>query len=377
MNFNLDEYLKELEHLVNIDSGSWVQGGTEKMAEYLEQRYRNMGLHVERKQLDPSVGPCLEIRNRPEKDVDVLLVGHMDTVFPEGTTLKRPFHRDGRYAYGPGTVDMKCGLVSMLSLVQEILKEKLDVSFCVALNSDEEISSNFSKDWLKELAASAAYALVMEPGRKNGEYVCERKGLARYQVEAKGIAAHAGVAPQEGASAIHELARLITKAAELTDYGKGTSVNVGLVSGGTGANVVSEYAVCQIDTRFDSIEENERIEEALERLRQDTQDSRVTLSVSREGFRPPMTMTEKTKTVMGWMEEAGTALGMEVRWVKTGGGSDGNFIAFEGCTVIDGTGPAGDGAHSQNEILQLDTVEPRLELLFETIKRICREKEGR
>lgn len=377
MNFNLDEYIKELEHLVNIDSGSRVPGGTEQMAEYLEQCYRKLGLHVERKQFDSSVGPCLEIRNRPGTDVDVLLVGHMDTVFPDGTARKRPFRREEMLAYGPGVVDMKCGLVSMLFLVREILENKLDLSFCAALNSDEEISSNFSKEWLKALAGSASYAMVMEPGRTNGAYVCERKGLARYKVEARGIAAHAGVAPQDGASAIHELARLITKAAELTDYEKGTSVNVGLMSGGTGANVVSEYAECQIDTRFDSIEENQRIEQVLERLRQDTLNARVTLSVSREGFRPPMTMTEETKKVMGWMDQAGSALGMDVKWVKTGGGSDGNFIAFEGCTVIDGTGPAGDGAHSQNEILQIDTVEPRLELLFETMKRICQEKEGR
>ncbi|MEG2935442.1 MAG: M20 family metallopeptidase, partial [Clostridium sp.] len=333
---------------------------------------------VIRHHFSEEVGPCLEIRNRPEAEkIDVLLSGHMDTVFPEGTVEKRPFRREGNYAYGPGVADMKCGLVSMLYLVKEMLEEKMDLSFCVALNSDEEISSNHSKEWLKKLAQKSEYAVVMEPGRKNGEYICERKGLAKYHVEARGIAAHAGVAPQDGASAIHELANLILEITKLTDYEKGTSVNVGTISGGTGANVVSAYAECLIDTRFDAIEEQERIERALEELRVNPVDSRVTITYTREGFRPPMTMTEKTRRLMNWMDEKGIDHGMPMKWVKTGGGSDGNFIAFEGCAVIDGVGPSGEGFHGERENLQIDTIEKRLEVALETIREIYKEKEGK
>lgn len=376
--FNLDKYLEELECLVNIDSGSRIPGGTGKIADYLETQYKNLGLSVIRHKFSEEAGPCLEIRNKPETEkIDVLLSGHMDTVFPEGTAEKRPFSRKGNYAYGPGVADMKCGLVSMLYLVKEMLEEKMDLSFCIALNSDEEISSNYSKEWLKQLAQKSEYAVVMEPGRKNGEYVCERKGLAKYHVEARGIAAHAGVAPQDGASAIHELAHLILEITKLIDYEKGTSVNVGTISGGTGANVVSAYAECLIDTRFDIIEEKEKIERALEELRRNPVDSRVVITCTREGFRPPMTMTDKTRGLMRLMDEKGTAKGMAMKWVKTGGGSDGNFIAFEGCAVIDGAGPAGEGVHSDSEVMHIDTIENRLEILVETIREICKEKEGK
>lgn len=375
--FNLDKYLEELECLVNIDSGSRIPGGPGKVADYLEMQYRKLGLSVIRHQFSAEVGPCLEIRNKPEAEkIDVLLSGHMDTVFPEGTVEKRPFTRKGNYAYGPGVVDMKCGLISTLYLVKEMLEEDMNLSFCVAMNSDEEISSNYSKEWLKHLAKKSEYAIVMEPGRKSGEYVCERKGLAKYHVEARGIAAHAGVAPQDGASAIHELAHLILEMTKLIDYDKGTSVNVGTISGGTGANVVSAYAECLIDTRFDAIEEQQKIESVLDELSANPTDSRVTITYTREGLRPPMIMTEKTKRLMSLMDEKGVARGMTMKWVKTGGGSDGNFISFEGCAVIDGVGPAGDGVHSDRENLQIDTIENRLEVVFETIRDINKEKEG-
>lgn len=377
--FNLEEYLQQLKLLVNIDSGSKMPEGTGKIADYLEEQYKALGLSVIRRQVSDAVGPCLEIRNRPESErIDLLLMGHMDTVFPAGTVEKRPFTVEEGYAYGPGVMDMKGGLVSMLFLVREILGEGLDLSVCVAMNSDEEISSNASKEWIKELARRAEYAFVMEPGRKNGEYVCERKGLAKFHVKATGIAAHAGVAPWDGASAIHELAHMILKIINLTNRERGTNINVGTITGGTAPNVVSRYAECLIDTRFDEIAEYEKIEKTLEELAGNPADTRVKIECIREGFRPPMRMTERTKKLMRWMDEKGADLGMAVKWVKTGGVSDGNFVAFEGCAVIDGVGPAGDGAHSDREILQVGTVEKRLELALETVREIEKEagKEG-
>lgn len=376
--FNLEEYIEKLEYLVNIDSGSKTPEGVKKVADYIEDQYKTLGLSVKRHTFSKEAGPCLEIRNRPEAEkIDVLLVGHMDTVFPEGTAAVRPFTREGNLAYGPGVADMKSGVISMLYLVAEILEEKLNVSFCVALNSDEEISSRYSSEWLKRLARSAEYAFLLEPGRKNGEFVSERKGLAKYQVKAHGIAAHAGAAPQDGASAIHKLAHLITEIIKLNDYEHGTSLNVGTIGGGTTANVVSEHAECLIDTRFERIEEHDKIEAALEKLKENPVDGRVQIEYTTEGFRPPMTVSEKTIKLMGWMDEMGASLGMPMKWLKTGGASDGNFIAFEGCATVDGAGPSGEGFHSDREIMQLNTVSSRIQLLLDTIAKISREKEGR
>lgn len=374
-NFILDEYLGDLETVVNIESGSRIAGGTEQVADFFEKRYKELGLKVIRHESDNGLGPCMEIWNRPESgEADILFLGHMDTVFQAGVVAERPFSQDGKYAYGPGVMDMKAGLLSTYYLIKEILEQNLDISFCVALNSDEEISSLDSMEWIKELARKAKCAIIMEPGRKNGEYVCERKGLARYSMKVKGVAAHAGVAPQDGASAIHEMARMITHLISLNHYEVGTSVNVGAVSGGTTANVVCDYAECQIDTRFDCIKEHEKIEKEMRYLEEHPTDSRIQITIQREGFRPPMVKTEKTERLMQLMDEKGRIIGLEMKWVKTGGGSDGNFVAFEGCPVVDGAGPAGDGAHSNKETLQIATIEPRLCLLFDTVKELAARK---
>lgn len=370
--FLVEEFLQELETLVNIDSGSRIPGGTSKIADYFEKKYKELGLTVKRREPDNGLGPFLEIYSRePEESIDILLVGHMDTVFPEGTAAERPFTRKGNLAYGPGIMDMKSGLLFGYYLVKYLMESGVNLSFCVALNSDEEISSVSSQEWLKDLARKSTYAFILEPGRKNGEFVSDRKGLARYVAEFRGIAAHAGVAPQDGASAIHEMGRWIPALIKLNNYEIGTSLNVGTITGGTAANVVCDYAKCQIDTRFCSIEESDKIRAAFDELCAGPFDSRVTVSVKREGFRPPMTCTEKAAKLLNLLKETGDGMGIPVEWVSTGGGSDGNFIAFEGCTVVDGAGPSGEGAHSSKELLHLDSIKPRLELLYKTILKLA------
>lgn len=375
-NFNLRDYLNELETLVNIDSGSRVPGGTSLMADYMEAKYRELGLTVKRIESEKGLGPCLEIRNHAEREkIDVLFLGHMDTVFPAGEPERRPYREEGELGYGPGIMDMKAGLLSTWYLVKNLVEDGTGLNICVAHNSDEEISSLDSQEWIKKLAEKADITIVMEPGRKNGEYVNERKGLARYTVTVEGVAAHAGIAPQDGASAIYELAELILKLQALNNYEIGTSVNVGVISGGTASNVVCDLATCVVDTRFDTIGEHEKIEESLKRLESRRVNPRTSVTIVRDGFRPPMNKTEKTEALMALMEEHAAPIGMDMKWVKTGGGSDGNFAAFAGSAVIDGAGPAGDGAHGKKESLQLNTIEPRLELLYNMLTALS-EKRG-
>ena len=379
LNFDLNEYLNELEKLVNIDSGSRVPGGPDQIADYFEGKYTLLGLQVRRIRTDGANGPILEIRNRPETPrMDVLLMGHMDTVFPEGEAEHRSFRMENGTAYGPGVADMKAGLLSTYYLVKNLVEQQADLSFGVCLNSDEEISSLHSQDRIQELAAISDVCVVMEPGRKNGAYVSERKGLARFHFEVHGVSAHAGIAPQDGASAINELAYITLQMEALNHYEIGTSVNVGKISGGTSANVLCDYAEAMVDVRFDSMEEYYKIESAFQNFVAHPRDPRTTVRIKREGYRPPMRRNERTEAVIRLMNEKGAKHGVEMKWVKTGGGSDGNFAAFAGSAVVDGVGPVGDGAHSKNETMQIATVEPRLKVIFETVLALAEQgKKGR
>ncbi|MDR0562156.1 MAG: M20 family metallopeptidase [Spirochaetaceae bacterium] len=367
--FALPEYVEALEHLVNIDSGSKNKKGADTIADFFEERYKKLGLSVKRFYPSEYAGSCLEIRNKPDSDgIDLLMSGHMDTVFPDGTAARRRFKVENGRAYGPGVLDMKAGLLSAYYLAAALTESGSNISFCVAHNSDEEISSIYSRDWISGLARHSRYGFILEPGRKNGEFVHQRKGLAKFRLEFRGIASHAGVAPERGASAVHEMSRWITELVALNNYSAGTSLNAGTAAGGTVANTVAAYACCEIDTRFAVPEELEKIKAAVQKLSENRFDQRVEVASSISGYRPPMNPSKHTFELMRLVEEVGGSLGMTVKWVSTGGGSDGNLIAAEGCAVIDALGPCGDKSHSDDEYMILDTVEPRLELAFQAVK---------
>ena len=369
--FDYDAYIKQLEELVSIDSGSFDPEGVDKVAEAMARKYEELGLTVTKKRFDERAGYCLEVRNYPEEEsIDILMVGHMDTVFPKGTVAKRPFTMDEKKAYGPGVDDMKSGLLNMYYVVKELVKENTKLHLCLALNCDEEISSRYSNPWISELARHAKCGLVFEPARKNGAIVSDRKGLARYVIDFKGIYAHAGVNPQDGASAIHEMAEWITRLVPLNDYEHGTSLNVGIVKGGMGANTLAENAQCEVDIRFTNIEACHKIEAAFENLRTNPIIKGVTATVTRVGFRPPMASTERSRSMLEIMRQEGEKCGVDVKWVTTGGGSDGNFMAFEGCSVMDAVGPVGDGAHGDKEFIWLETIKPRTEMVYRTLMKL-------
>ena len=372
--FDYESYLAQLEELVNVDGGSYDPEGVDQMSRLMAAKYEKLGLSVTRKRFDARAGTCLEIRTHPDcEEIDVLMVGHMDTVFPRGTVAERPFTTDGERAYGPGVIDMKPGLLSMFYVVQELVREGSGLKLCVALNTDEEISSRYSHPWISGLARHARCGLVFEPGRKNGAMVHQRKGVAHFDVDLKGIAAHAGINPWDGASAVHEAAEWITRLVPLNDYDHGTSVNIGVIRGGMGSNTVAEQAHFEVDVRFTQMEACRRVADKLEEMRRSPFTPGVEAVVTPIGSRPPMLPTDRSRRMMAAMEAEGEQLGMDVSFVATGGGSDGNFIGYEGCPVLDAVGPVGDGAHSAREALVLNTIRPRTELVFRTILRLERE----
>lgn len=368
--FDATTYLQDLEQLVNIDSGSENQPGIARVAEILSKKYTDMGWTVHKHQFDPAAGPCLEISNKPgASSYDVLLIGHMDTVFPAGTAIERPFSVKGTRAFGPGISDMKSGVLLSYYVLRAMHQagafEK--ASICVALNCDEEIESIYSRPWLEELAKRSRYALIMEPARPSGALVYKRKGIGQYAVEITGVAAHAGVDPEKGCSAVQEMAHLILALHALTDYSAGTNVNVGIINGGTAPNVVAASAKATVDLRFEDMAEARKVDSAIQSLAANPKTPGVTIKVSGGVTSPPMNPSAQTLELCQAIEQIGDKLGIAINWTATGGGSDGNFTAALGVPTIDGLGPVGGGYHGVDEYLEIQSLKPRFNLLREII----------
>lgn len=369
--FNKEKYLEELEYLVNIDSGTGTASGVEKIADFLVEKYHTLGLTAEKKVFDPKFGPCVEVRNKPDEDtIDLLLIGHMDTVFPEGTAKDRPFRIDGNYAYGPGAADMKSGTLLCTVMAAFILDQRPDLSFCIAHNCDEEIGSVSSDAWLRELSQKTTYCFDLEPGRSDGSFVKTRKGVCRLNLVMHGKAAHAGVNPDAGASAILEMAAWICHFAEPEQMSCGYRVNFGVIKGGSTYNTIPDYAECDIDIRFDSKDDLDAALAEFERLSMQTFNPEVKAEFSAVGHTPAMVVNENSRKMMKIMEEEGCKLGLDVRFVGTGGGSDASRASAQGAAVIDACGPVGFNMHNDKEYFLVDSIECRLRLLMATVKRL-------
>ena len=267
-----DQFIKDLETIVNIDSGSHYAAGIEKIAAFFQERFQKIGWMTTSHSFNGGKVPCLEVTNKPlsknDSAFDLLFIGHMDTVFKRGTAAARPFSNDGKRAYGPGVCDMKGGLVTMLHIA-EILQHTgvaEDIAIAMAFNSDEEIGSRGSRPWYEGLATKSRCVFVFEPWRSTGERILHRKGGGNFDVICHGKAAHAGAAPEEGANAVIELAHQILAVKEMARIDRGTTVNVTVISGGTADNVIPDYAKASVDVRIADAEEGPRIEDGFQAL---------------------------------------------------------------------------------------------------------------
>jgi glutamate carboxypeptidase len=232
--FSLDTYLADLAPLINLDCGTRTPAGVARVADIMTEKYEAIGWQVTRHQFAAECGPCLEATNAPGADhYDVMLVGHMDTVFPEGTAAKRPLKIEGNQAFGPGVSDMKSGLLSTWYALKELdpaVLARLKVLVCC--NCDEEIGSPWSKAWLVERARQSGCVLVAEAARPSGDLISARKGNAKYRITFHGKASHAGSALAQGISAITELAHWVLAINQQVNMETGTTMNVGVVQGG-------------------------------------------------------------------------------------------------------------------------------------------------
>lgn len=366
---NLEHYIEELETLVNVDCGTQAPEGVNIVADRLQQHWQKAGWHTKKVTFGEQVGPGLLVTNTPQAtQYDVLLIGHLDTVFPPGTVAERPMRRDDTRLYGPGVSDMKSGLLNILWAMRALpTADKARLSIAIAMNPDEETGSVHSHDWLGELAKRARVVLVCEAARADGALVSARKGMAVYQLTFKGVAAHAGNEPEKGRSAVTALANAITAINPLADASRGTTLNVGVIHGGSAVNVVAEHAVAELDVRFWENSEDERVLAQLTALCANGFLDGVTCDIKRITHKPAMAVNDETASLMALVEKAGQEEGVPVRWQAVGGGSDANFTSALGIPTLDGFGPVGAGFHSAEEYLELDSVLPRIRLLRRVI----------
>lgn len=311
---NLDRYIEELKSLVNVDCGTQTIAGVAAVAGILESLWQREGWHTGQVNLGEKVGPGLFVSNKPQAEqFDVLLVGHLDTVFAPGTVAERPLSEDDTRLYGPGVSDMKSGLLNILWAMRELDPADKDrLAIAVAMNPDEETGSVYSHEWIGALAQRSRCVLVCEAARADGSLVKARKGMAGYHLTFKGVAAHAGNDPEKGRSAITALANCIVALNALSDGSRGTTLNVGVISGGSAANVVADNAVAELDVRFWENDEYDRVNQALEALCEKGFLDGVTTTLTRVNHKPAMAASVATQALMQQVEAAGKAEGIAI-----------------------------------------------------------------
>jgi len=283
----------------------------------------------------------------------IVALGHYDTVFDAGTLAEWPVRVEGDKVSGPGVFDMKGGLVQMVWAMGAL--DELGVprpSMRLVINGDEEIGSLFSRPIIEDSVTGAAAVLVFEGSAAGGAVKTARKGVGLFDVVVTGLEAHAGLDPLAGASAVDEIAAVITTLRDATDLEAGTSINVGVLSGGRRRNVIAGAATAGIDVRVATLEEQQRVERLL--ASHHPRDPRVTIGVEGGWNRPVMTRTAEVAHLYTLARAVATGLGVDLQEASVGGASDGNFVAALGIPVLDGLGAVGQGAHARHEAISVE-----------------------
>ena len=292
----------------------------------------------------------------------ILLLCHMDTVFPIGTLEKMPYREADGKIFGPGVLDMKAGIVISLSAIEELQSSGgLNRPVTLLCTSDEETGSLTSEKLIVELARKSELVLVLESALLDGSLKTWRKGVGEFHVKVKGRAAHAGGAHEEGRNAIEEMSHQVLAIQKMTDYDKATTLNVGVISGGTVSNVVPEEAKAIVDVRVLQPGEWERLEAEMQSLKPVLDGT--SLEITGGLNRPPMPFDETMQAAFEKAKSIAAGIGLELKAGGTGGGSDANFVAPLGIPVLDGLGGIGDGHHSEREFLFADSLTERKRLL--------------
>ena len=348
-----------LKYLVETESPSSDKSAVDRVGAIVADEARTRGAQVE---VIPSHTTGDHVISRwGGVGKPILLLCHMDTVFPLGTLTKMPYREADGKIFGPGVSDMKASLVIAFAALEDAIQKGLKRPVTLLCTSDEEIGSHTSRNHIERFASEAELVLVMEPGMMDGALKTWRKGGGDFEVTVRGRAAHAGGDHEKGRNAIEEMAHQILTIQKLTDYSKGTTLNVGVIKGGTVSNVVPDECSIEVDVRILQPDEWSRVDSAMRSLKPvlDGTSIEVTGGLNRG----PMPFDERMKATFEKAKLIASGVGLEIKAGGTGGVSDANFVAPLGIPVLDGLGAVGDGYHSDREYIFADSISQRVKLL--------------
>ncbi|CCD98536.1 M20 family metallopeptidase [Bradyrhizobium sp. STM 3809] len=361
--FDRRTILEGIRQWVEIETPTEAPDKVNELASLVADGYRGLDADIERIAGRDGCGDHLVVRSSWGQDQPgILVLSHLDTVHPIGFIQRLPFSIDGDIAYGPGIYDMKGGAYLAYHAFRQLCAagERPPLGITHLFVSDEEIGSPTSRALIEEEGRKAKYVLVTEPARDGGKIVTGRKGVARFDVSIRGVPAHAGARPQDGRSAIRELANVIHALEALNDPARGITVNVGVVRGGTRPNVIAEEAYAEVDARLPTPGDADEIVPKILGLK--SRSEGVTVAVTGEVNRPPYVKGNAGAALFEHARTLAEELGFDLVDTYTGGGSDGNFTAPFTAT-LDGLGVDGKGAHTHYEQMYISSIEPRARLL--------------
>jgi len=356
--FSADALLTEVGALVVRESPSDDAPAVTALASYIVERLRAAGVHAEARPCPPRGDAVLATLG--EGRGGTLLLGHHDTVWPKGTLAEIPFGVEDGRVRGPGVFDMKAGIALAMAVLADLARRGNPPRVTLLLTPDEEIGTDASRPLLLEVARAHREALVLEPSLEGAAKVA-RKGTGTFAAEFAGRAAHAGLDPEKGVSALLELAHFTLFAAALTRPDTGTTVTPTLAQGGARTNVVPESARLSLDCRVWSQAESERVEAALRAY--EPRDPRVNVALEGGFDRPPLEPMPAAQALYERARTIASELGFALPAARVGGASDGNLTAAAGVPTLDGLGPVGDGAHARHEWVLASDLPRRAELL--------------
>lgn len=363
-----DDIVQTITQLVEIESPSGNKAAVDQLGALLAGRFEKLGGHAKLHRV-ANFGDHLQV-DFPGRGKPVLLLGHLDTVYPLGTSAKMPCRiKDGRIS-GPGVLDMKSGIALGLHAIEALRtwhEDALPRPITVLLVSDEEIGSGTSRRITEGLAKKSAAVLVLEPSYgPNGAIKTARKGVGEYHIKITGKASHSGLAFESGESAILELARQIERISNMVSLERGLTLNVGLIKGGTAVNVVPAEASATVDVRIAKMKDAAGIDRTLRSLKPFNRKCKI--EVSGGINRPPMERTAGVAELFSKASKIANELGWKLTEASVGGGSDGNFTAGLGIPTLDGLGGVGDGAHALHEFVFVSELPRRAALLAQLVE---------